>query len=322
MRRSDALTRGRAPQLAWAAAVVAGTAMLAAGCGTARAPGTPGTGATTVARADRALTSIEDGGGPAGSRTEATAYARRLLADLRLPAEARLAPWPSKPIRLLNPSLPLVFRDVVDLRVLYRLGSSMGHVKGYLLSHRPAGLFKNSAGQMSHLGSSGLKALSEYVTFTPRILPPGIYQAILAASVVPAPGGGSLLRTDAQVAWYPRRSAAEHIDASQYRSVTVSEPSARGSSRVTRTYTAATAVARLAALVNGLHAAPDIIVNCPDITAVGNYQIVFIPVAHRSPRIIVAQSGCMFATVTVGGRAQPSLYATDVLIRAVRRLAG
>ncbi len=65
---------------------------------------------------------------------------------------------------------------------------------------------------------------ARYLDFAPRSLPAGLYQATLATVIAGRPAGGSYLRADAQVAWYPPRSAAEYVTASQYRSVTVTRP--------------------------------------------------------------------------------------------------
>jgi len=64
--------------------------------------------------------------------------------------------------------------------------------------------------------------------------------------VVPA-GGGSLLRADAQVTWFPPRTQAQHVDPARFRAVTVSATlfnSRRHTAR--RTFTAGAVIARLA----------------------------------------------------------------------------
>jgi hypothetical protein len=80
-------------------------------------------------------------------------------------------------------------------------------------------------------------------------------------------------------------------------------------------------VASLAALVNGLNAAPDVISHCPVVIAGRHgYQIVFRPAARTSPTVVVSPTNCMFVEVTIGGRSQPALYPAGPLITALHRL--
>src|ERR1700752_5139746 len=99
--------RGFGPRFVTAAAVVAGAAILATACGTAPAAGAHGkpTG-VTVAQAHRVP--------PADSRAGATAYARRLLASLRLPSARKLR-WPARPPAGLSPTRPGILSDFVDV---------------------------------------------------------------------------------------------------------------------------------------------------------------------------------------------------------------
>ncbi len=323
MRGSDRPASRQHVRLAWTAAVIAGTSLLAAGCGTARAPGAPATGqAGHATAASHAVTTVTDSGAVADSRAEATAYARQLLARLPLPPSARRMPWPSTPIASLEPSLPAALKAVVDLRLLYRVSWPVGHIDAYLLAHRPDGLLRESVAQTGHAAGGGIIASTESLSFAPQKLPAGIYLAVLAATIAPAPGGGSLVRADAEVAWYPPRSAAEHIDATAYRSVTVTSTSATpaNSPATTRTYTAPSVLAELAAVVNGLHAAPTTVVNCPLIPASDDYRLVFRPTAHGAPQVVVSPSDCLFVGFTSAGRAQPDLYPASSLLRALREL--
>jgi hypothetical protein len=177
-----------------------------------------------------------------------------------------------------------------------------------------------SAGQSARYG----KTLAEYVSYAPKSLPAGIYSAQVAAAVVPATGGGSLLRVDAQVAWYPPRTAAEHIDPAGYRSVTLTVPPGPGGTpahALTRTFTSRAAVARLASLINGLPAMPDVAMNCPAEPA-QPYRIIFTPASARWPQVVVSPTGCLSAGVTVGRAGQPALETHGRLIAAMDRLVG
>jgi hypothetical protein len=91
---------------------------------------------------------------------------------------------------------------------------------------------------------------------------------------------GSLMRVDAYVSWYPSRTAAEHIDAINYRAVAVT---ARVRLRRTvirtfrRTFTRRPAVAMMAAIVNRLSARPDVVRLCPLTSSAPTYSLVFTP---------------------------------------------
>jgi hypothetical protein len=143
--------------------------------------------------------------------------------------------------------------------------------------------------------------------------------AELDVAVVPAPGGGSLVRADAEAIWYPARSAAEQADPARYRAAVVSVAMFGPRRRtVTRTITSGPWIARLARLVNSLHAAPYQPANCPAIVA--SYRITFVPAAPPEPRAVVTPSGCLTVGVTVAGAAQPPLWGGAGLIGAAKRL--
>jgi hypothetical protein len=166
-------------------------------------------------------------------------------------------------------------------------------------------------------GTAGFTASSQFVSFVPVVKPGKIFSADLAATIAPASGGGSLLRADAQVAWYPPRDAAEYISARAYRSVTVSRLRPGGGVVASRTFASARAVARLAALINGLPAAHDVATSCPGESGWG-YRLAFNP-AGSAPRILVYPSQCWYVSVTVGGRSERSLFSQS-LYGMTRRL--
>jgi hypothetical protein len=308
--RTDREPRRR-PDRSFLGATVAfaAAAIVATACGTAPAPGAHSqpTG-VALDRTHRV---------PADSRAGAIAYARDLLARLRLPAGARLLPWPAKPPAGLDPMIPAILTDTVDLKVLYHVSASMPAVSTFFKSHRPAAMTLGANGYSSHFGT----VTSLFVDFSPQALKAGIYSAELDTAVKPQPGGGSLLRADAFVAWYPPRSAAEHINPSQYVSVRIAGASGPGRPQPTRTFASARIVTRLAALVNRLNAAPDDISNCPGVLVGSHgYQIVFRPAARSSPTVVVSPTSCMFVEVTVGQHTEPALYPATPLITALSRL--
>jgi hypothetical protein len=313
-------------------APIVAAAVFLAGCGQAR----PG---VLLARGHAAAHQREPAGGggpPAGSRSAALALAGRLLSGLIVPPGARAvapgaaagAPRGLAPL-LRRPSLPLGgdASQQVDVHRVFSLRLSMAAAQSFLEAHVPAGMRLNGYSQFADPGGSASgrgmtaepgEAAMLSVSYAPRALPAGINQAELDASVVPAPGGGSVLRADAEAIWYPRRSAAENLDAAGIRAVRISaqllnpRPHA-----VTRTFTAAAVIARVVRRFDGLPAAPYAPVSC---LMFGTYKLTFIPSAAAAPRTVVTASGCATDGVTVGGAAQPPLLGGEDLARLGMRL--
>ena len=294
-------------------AVTATAAVLLAGCGTPTG-NPPARGGTTPAAAASARPGT--GAEPtAGSRAGAQALASRLLSRLVLPPGAR-------PVRLraLPPLLrqqPIGYGEINTAYVhrVFLLRQPMTAVQAFLKGHLPAGMRSLGSGQLTQSGGIDM----ENVSFNPRSLPAGIHSAELNTKVVPAAGGGSLMRADAAATWYPARSAAEHIDPKGYRaavvSITMLNPRLHA---VRRTFISRGVIARLAGLADGLHAAPDVPMGCPAMLA--SYRIVFVPASGRAPRVVVTASGCLTVGVAVAGVAQPELWGDAGLIRAAKQL--
>ena len=294
-------------------AVTATAAVLLAGCGTGTA-GPPGRGGTTPA----ATASARPGSGAdpaAGSRAGAQALASRLLSRLVLPPGARPARLQTLPPSLRQPQVGYGGIDTAYVHRVFLLRQPMTAVQAFLKGHLPTGMRSLGSGQQSNSGGITM----EMVSFNQRSLPAGIHSAELNTAVVPAAGGGSLMRVDATATWYPARSAAEHIDPGGYRaavvSITMFNPKRH---TVTGTFTDRRVIARLAGLANGLHAAPDVPMSCPALLA--SYRITFVPASGRAPRVVVTPSGCLTVGVTVAGAAQPELWGDAALIRAAQLL--
>jgi hypothetical protein len=303
-------------------AVTAMAAVLLVGCGT-HAAGRP-----SLARPSTSATGPSAGRAPvAGSRAEAHALASRLLSSLILPPGARRLRMRVLPALLRQPETAYGGTHAAKVHRLFLVSEPITAVQGFLMAHAPAGTLRSGYGQGMDQGSS--KALGKTVqpgqitmisvSYQPRSLPAGMDFAELDTAAVPAPGGGSLVRADAEAIWYPARSAAENVDPARYRaavvSITLFNP---GQHTVTRTITSARVITRLARLVDGLHAAPYQQASCPAILA--NYRIAFVPAAPPAPRVVVSPSGCLTVYVTVAGVAQPPLWGDTGLIGAEKRL--
>jgi hypothetical protein len=87
----------------------------------------------------------------------------------------------------------------------------------FLTAHAPAGMSQASTGEQG--GPAGVAM--EEVGYAARPVPAGIYAAQLVLTVAPVGPGGSLVRADAQVIWFPPRTAAEYIDPARYYVLTI-----------------------------------------------------------------------------------------------------
>ena len=284
------------------AAVAAAGAVLA-GCGTARV------GVVTMATPARASNAPAS-----GSRAQALALAQRMLPQLVLPPGARAVR-----VRPLSRLLKGFAggRGMADVHRLFTLRQSMPAAEKFFIAHTPAGMRPAGSGQSADAG----RVDEEDASYFRRSLPAGIYQAELDVTVVPGPTGGSLLRADAQVIWYPPRSAAEYLDPADYRAVTVSATVIAPKTRtVTRTIASHRVVARLAEVLNGMHAAPPLALPCP--LQIATYRVTFLATARSRPSVVAATDGCLNEQISVGARAQPPLEDSGRLVPALNRLLG
>jgi hypothetical protein len=294
-----------------AAAVLAGAGLAA--CGNAAVPAAH----RLAQRPDRVLARQLPGtvhGMPTGSKAEAAGLARRMLSRLRLPAGARRIP--SAPLRpgLLWAGAP----RALELHEFFELPQPAATVAAVLGSHVPAGMGLAST---SELGDpAGVE--EQYVSFTQRRVMTGIYMAQLALSVAPAPGG-SIVRVDAQVIWYPPRSAAEYIDPARYHVLTITA-SAYGTRPGTRglIVTSRSAIADVAAALNRSPVVPVQEANCPALLVA--YRLAFAVTRPARPAVVVYATlqPCIGVRVIVDGRVQPPLQDGGKVIGIAGRLLG
>jgi hypothetical protein len=286
-----------------AAAVTLAAAVALAACGSVAAPPASGPhsspGDTPLASATRSAPATP--GPPAGSRPQAAALARQLLSRLRLPAGARRLPHTPVPSSLAAPVYgPGDVTPSLDQYQLFALTPPMATAAAFLAAHVPPGL--SPGGTAS--GSGPFQAVS-YLT---RPLPAGIAGAQLVLTVVPAAAGGSLLRADAQVTWYPPRTAAEYVDPARLHALRITVwVGGRRPHTVRKLVTSQAVIDRLAGALDRMQAAPSGVVACPAIWA--DYQLAFSVSRQSRPVVVVSanQDGCGGAGITVDGRAQPAL---------------
>ncbi len=302
-------------------AVAAGAVLAGAGLAACATAAAPSGGQRPVHRHHAKLVTV----GPAprpGSRAEATTLARSMFSRMDLPAGARRLPPAPVPVALRQPSLLGTTGPSIDPREIFQLPQPMSTAVSFFTAHAPAGMSRFSTGSLG--GPAGVQF--EEVSFTVRSVPSGVYQAQLTLSVAPEASGGSVLRADAQVFWYPPRSAAEYIEPLLYHVLTITvtapfkkEPIAR------RAVTSPPAIARLADILDQSRVLPSLTVSCAG-QGGANYELAFAAAEHQPPAIVVYASNppCEGVRVLVRGRAQPSLQdATAIsLADAVDRLLG
>jgi hypothetical protein len=259
-------------------------------------------------------------GPPPGSRALALASASRLLGSLRLPAGSRRMPPRPVPPGLGQPGLGFGGPgNFLDVHRLYRVPTTVARAVAFLQAHVPPGAVSSGGSG----GSSADGVTSTAIAESGREVPAGIDQIHLVETLVAGPGGLSLLRADAQVLWYPPRSAAEYLVAARFRSVRitvtpgicfaagcgVTGTSVAGGQRVIRP---------LAAALDWMHATPPLYYPCPGGAA--NYQLLFAPAVPEQPAVVVESGNCGADPVSVGGRPQPELADTGELRGLVLRL--
>ncbi len=323
MGRSDgfrgATARRRA--LTGLAALSGVAALMIAGCGvagagrTAQATAGSGGSAAIPATPTADASARYRGTPPAGSRAEALRLARKLLAELVLPTASASLPRRPVPKGLRQPFSSQSGTSYLDIYRLFRLPVPMRKAEHFLATHTAAGMKQTGTGTASEPGGT----TEEAVTLAAVRLPAGINSLQVVLTIVPGPGGTTLLRADAQVFWYPLRSAAEYLTAAGFRAVRV-DASLAGTRRprtVSRTFTAEAVIRRLVLLVDSLPASPGELQFCPLITA--TYQVSFLPRTGHSVAI-VSVPGCAADEVTVGGVPQPALADFGRVARAVRGL--
>jgi hypothetical protein len=294
------------------AAGIMAVAALLAGCGTpGQGPGDsgPSGGAAPLAK-------TRTSGPESGSRAEALALARQLLSRLTLPPGARPAQMPTVPRLLHQPASSIAAIGLVDVHRLFSLPQRPSAVQRFLLTHVPTSMRRYEHGEESSPAGTQMQDVS----YAPRSVPGGIYRAELVAAVVPGPGATSLLRADAEVVWFPHRTAAQHLDPASLRRVIVSARVLNPRPHtVTRVITSPAIIARLAELLNELPAAPRLSLSCP--AAMTTYRVEFSAGADRAPETTAVAIGCLTDQITVNGKAQPALWdRSERLVAAASRL--
>jgi predicted small lipoprotein YifL len=296
--------------------VLATTATLA-GCGTVRVP--PAEAATSSPDSDAGAPAPGLAAPPAGRRAEAAALAGRLLSGLRLPAGTRRLPQTPAPRYLSQPASEPGDSALLDAHRFFAVPASPAALSGYLVAHVPAGLTAGGTGQ-----SSGPGQPTELdVSYVARKAPAGIYSAQVTLTIVPDSSGGSLLRADAQVIWYPSRTAAEYVDPARYHVLTLAVTIyGRSVHTIYKVVTSQADIARLAEALDRSPAEPPIAINCPAIWL--TYKLSLSVSRHARPAVVISTNsiGCGGTAITVNGRPQPALADGGAVAAAANQALG
>ena len=306
-------------QVAVKTGLVATAAVVLAACGSVAPPtasGPPSHPVSTKPISAKSMSTIS--APPAGTHAEAAALARKMLSKLHLPAGALRLPLTPAPRSLRQPSLWGLAVASVDLHRLFELRQPMQAVAAALAAKVPAGM--TLAGTGGAGGPAG--TTTEDVSYALRSVPAGVYMAQLTTTTVPDSSGGSVVRADAQVIWYPPRAAAEYIDPARYQALTVAV-TIIGSTRqhtIRKVVTSPAIIRRLAGVLDRSRVDAAMTISCPMIFA--EYRLAFAVSPHSVPAVVVTASRwpCEGARVRADGRMQPSLQDAAGVVAAVDRL--
>jgi hypothetical protein len=245
-------------------------------------------------------------------RAKAQALAAKLVAEMTFPAGTKTAPLSSTPSALRSNPYGGHWTSAERLLVAPVKPAAVWAV---LLSHRP---FDETGASMGTAASNGPVG-------TTALLPapePGISAAEADVTLEPWHNGSTLIAAYGFATWLPVRSAAEHVNPASIWSVTVTANDAVASQRtVTRTYTSAAIISRIAAFLNSRPAAPELAIPCP--MAPVAYQATFTPKAKDGPKLTASSTGCLTDQVTVNGVSQPQLWdEPDAFGKLISKLPG
>ena len=193
--------------LASCLALAAACATIAlAGCGS-QVAGSPASAASSSAARSRPAQTASTAAQAAGPRQRADADAARVVADFRRPPGAvrtgRIAV-------LDNPAVGIGTADVATATRWWRVPGQPRAVLSWISAHLPAGFTAAGSGSATIRNSSGALVKAQGDAFALSPVPGVLPQRQLVVTAMPY-RGQTALRTDAQVAWLPARSAAERI---------------------------------------------------------------------------------------------------------------
>jgi hypothetical protein len=291
--------------------VLAGVTVLLAMAGMAGCAGTPtgqhGRASRTTDAAARAVT--RQFGPTPGTKAEAEEFAASQLAAIVLPGGAKRLPQSTVPAALFEGFATTVDGgpSVSEFR-LWSLPVTVLAAGSFLRAHLPVGAV--SDGTSYSLADPG--AGESMLVHATRV-PDGLGTSELEYSIVPNPAGGTLLRVNAQVFWYPAKPTAEDFIPASFRAVTLGDSVDGGYSGTS--FTARRIVTEVVSLVDQMHVAEPSW-SCTMVTL----SIVLHPVSARQPTVYLSGYGCGVFFVRVGGQREPPLGLSMSLVILGSRL--
>jgi hypothetical protein len=272
----------------------AAAAVLLAGCGATLAQ----------SRTSQSSTGPRTAVAVRGSGAQAQAYVRHLMAELSLPSGTRPAHVRLLP-QILRVQAPVAPGWAGASRILIVPGRPLA-VLQRISSHAPF---------HERVIYSVTPALDSVILQAPE---PGIDAAVLDLAVQAYSRTTTLVGAYAFAAWLPYRTAAEHLDAASFRSVTIIRDQAIATQHaVSRTVTSPAVIARLTAFLNGRSPVPPSLVGRLSCLPPAGYTLRFAPRDTHGPAVTVSPAACQAIAISVNGTPQPLLWDTGGGLEAI-----
>jgi len=229
----------------------------------------------------------------------AAALAGHLVAELSLPSGTKPASLRATPSALRDPGPPGSHWAHAERLLVAPVKPAA--VWAVLLAHKPFG----GGGSIGPAGDNGPVG-TDAVLAAPE---PGVAAAVVAVWLEPWHNGTTLIAAYAYATWLPVRTAAEHLNPSSFRAVTVAVTSLFPSQRSTaRTFTSSRIIGRITSFLNARPAAPQLAFPCP--FPATSYQVTFAPKVKGGPTVTVSPS-CMTDQIAVDDVDQPLVWDTS-----------
>lgn len=240
-----------------------------------------------------------------GTKAESLRLARKLLGKVVLPPGTRKFRGKRLPPGLGHPAEIMSADTTVDVHRAFAEKESLNQAIRFLNHHHPRGWQWDGSGSSWRTVHGKKVILEKDVSYRPRKLAPQISAIELSVEVVPGHDGHSYARADVQVIWFPARSAKEHLIASRFKSVVISEwHYGKKVRHFRKTFRQKAIIDKLTRVLNAEKASPGGVESCPAELAV--YELRFTP-KKGDPDASVSADGCFEYGISVGGHQQPDL---------------
>jgi hypothetical protein len=244
----------------------------------------------------------------------AEAEAQRLLGELALPEGAARV---NSEQGLVGPESRPATRQLVDADRYWHLPGEPSAVIAWIEAHPPGGARLFEHGEAS--GPGGVTKWFGAFSF-PVEDPDALSSEELAFQAIPAEGGGTALRADAQVIWIVPRPSSEHIPAG------VSAISVRATASVptpvsvSQTISEPAAVQKVIAMVEGLKPPGGAATLCP--IHLPGFELEFLEAGQPEPvvTLITKPEGCDIVEFWVHGHVAGRLGRAGTVVQLIEEL--